>query len=276
MPSLYEQLEKQDSEYRHGSPAFLRTEPFEVPNYTGIKIAIVMAFILSLIALSGAWFLYSSLSSERSENKNQQLLQNEWQDEIGNLENQLEAYRGRVADLQSELEKNVAENQRLQRDVKEARALVQDLRDQVSEFEQRSVDLQSKLRNMEARNLPQAGPVEAVMPVVAPESGELEWASPADALPQETTQPIGTLPQEFKGKPLNAQILSVNRQFNFVVVNRGLQDQVRIGDRFSVRRGDDMIGEIEIEKLYDNFSAAAIHHESSQNQIQEGDEILTA
>ena len=69
------------------------------------------------------------------------------------------------------------------------------------------------------------------------------------------------------------QVLSVNRQFNFVVVNVGLRDKVKIGDVLRVEENGKLIGKIQVEKLYDNFSACAIMEETRPAQIHEGDMI---
>lgn len=69
------------------------------------------------------------------------------------------------------------------------------------------------------------------------------------------------------------QVLSVNRQFNFVVVNVGLRDKIKIGDVLRVEDKGKMIGKIQVEKLYDNFSACAIMEEIKPAQIHEGDLI---
>lgn len=69
------------------------------------------------------------------------------------------------------------------------------------------------------------------------------------------------------------QVLSVNRQFNFVVVNVGLRDKIKIGDVLRVEDKGKLIGKIQVEKLYDNFSACAIMEEIKPAQIHEGDPI---
>jgi uncharacterized protein YoxC len=70
------------------------------------------------------------------------------------------------------------------------------------------------------------------------------------------------------------RVMTVNKKFNFIVVNMGLKDGVKMGDRLEVRRGSESIGRVEVEKLYDDFSAATIANQKDNYEIQEGDQIV--
>ena len=72
------------------------------------------------------------------------------------------------------------------------------------------------------------------------------------------------------------QVLSVNRKFNFVVVNMGLRNQIKIGDVLRVEQNGQLIGRVQVEKLYENFSACGITEEIKPAQIQEGDLVRIA
>ena len=73
----------------------------------------------------------------------------------------------------------------------------------------------------------------------------------------------------------NASVMTVNRKFNFVVVNLGLKDNLKIGSQLAVVRDGKQIGVVQIEKLYDRFAAAAILNEAAKDKIEKGDEIRT-
>ncbi len=70
------------------------------------------------------------------------------------------------------------------------------------------------------------------------------------------------------------RVMTVNKKFNFVVVNMGLKDTLRMGDRLEVRRGNESIGQVEVEKLYDDFAAATIVKQKNNFEIQEGDQVV--
>ena len=73
--------------------------------------------------------------------------------------------------------------------------------------------------------------------------------------------------------PQGPKILTVNRKFNFVVVNLGLQDGVKMGDKLKALKHGKECATLQVEKLYDKFSAATIVEENAQLQVVEGDEI---
>ncbi len=69
------------------------------------------------------------------------------------------------------------------------------------------------------------------------------------------------------------RVLTVNRQFKFVVINTGIEDGAKIGDRYNVQREGKPAGSLQIEKLYDNFAAATIIEENPNAPIEVGDSI---
>jgi len=54
------------------------------------------------------------------------------------------------------------------------------------------------------------------------------------------------------------RILLVNRKFNFVIVNMGSKQGLKMGDQFLVSEGGDKIAKVQVEKLYDDYAAAKI------------------
>jgi hypothetical protein len=69
------------------------------------------------------------------------------------------------------------------------------------------------------------------------------------------------------------KVLTVNRKFNFVVINQGLQQGLKMGDKLKVLKQGKEIATVQIEKLYDKFSAATLVEEDPKKQVVEGDEI---
>jgi len=79
--------------------------------------------------------------------------------------------------------------------------------------------------------------------------------------------------QEWESDVLIPKIMTVNRPYQFVVINQGLKDKIRIGDRFRVERSERSIGTLKVERLYPSFSSAVIMSESEDSQIRPGDFI---
>lgn len=72
---------------------------------------------------------------------------------------------------------------------------------------------------------------------------------------------------------VDAKVLTVNRKFNFVVVNMGLKDGLKIGDQLKVVKGGADSATVQVEKLYDRFAAATILTEDPKDQVVEGDAV---
>jgi len=70
-----------------------------------------------------------------------------------------------------------------------------------------------------------------------------------------------------------AKVLTVNRKFNFVVISQGLQHGLKMGDKLRVLKQGQEVATIQVEKLYDKFSAASLLEEDPKQQVVEGDEI---
>jgi len=79
--------------------------------------------------------------------------------------------------------------------------------------------------------------------------------------------------QEWESDVLIPKIMTVNRPYQFVVINQGLRDKIKLGDQFRVKRSDHSIGTLEVERLYPSFSSALITSESEDSQIRPGDFI---
>jgi len=61
-----------------------------------------------------------------------------------------------------------------------------------------------------------------------------------------------------------------------VVVNLGLRDNLRMGDKLIVERDGKTVAGVEVEKLYDNFAAATIVDTRKNGEIKEGDLVRKA
>ena len=79
--------------------------------------------------------------------------------------------------------------------------------------------------------------------------------------------------------PTNAassgQVMVVNREYDFIVMNLGKNHGLSIGQELQVVRGNEVLGKVKVEKVYDELSAAAILPESKKESIREGDTVRT-
>ncbi len=69
------------------------------------------------------------------------------------------------------------------------------------------------------------------------------------------------------------QVIVVNREYDFIVMNLGKNHGLEIGQQFQVVRGTEVLGWVKVEKIYDELAAAAILPQSKKDQIREGDVV---
>ncbi|HPW64607.1 MAG TPA: hypothetical protein PLY30_00490, partial [Candidatus Omnitrophota bacterium] len=271
---------------------------------------IILAFILSLAAAGGAYFLYQNLGAERSARLD--------------LEEKYDASKERVLTLQSEKEQIKAAKEQFEAESEEYQRKAQTFESQVSQLKKQSsqiadakVTLEEQLREKEEklaamekritelqRQAEEAMKACKVTPsdvkatlsgMTAPGTGTthggLVFSSPEAAggstssvvaAPAAVTPSVGiSSAPAVSSVPASApvdlsrgtRILTVNRKFNFVVVNMGLKDGLKMGDQLKVVKGGVPSATLQIEKLYDKFAAATILNENAQNQVAEGDEV---
>jgi F0F1-type ATP synthase membrane subunit b/b' len=66
------------------------------------------------------------------------------------------------------------------------------------------------------------------------------------------------------------QVLVVNKEFDFVVINLGENDGLKVGSKLQVFKDNDVLGTVEVEKIYGNMSAATMMPDVQKDKIKEG------
>lgn len=72
---------------------------------------------------------------------------------------------------------------------------------------------------------------------------------------------------------LIGKVLTVNKEYSFVVVNLGRENKLKLGDVLSVYRNDEFIGRVQVEKVEEMVCAAAILPEWQDREFRENDEV---
>ncbi len=270
----------------------------------GLKWAVSGAFILALLSLGGSGYLYRSLNSETRERQALEAAQDQMRGKALDIEKSVQNYKTQIEELQAKLKnyetsqgqfKQVIEDNKkviaaLQEKLQATEAVINKISEPEAEPEPEIVtdpafepgppletaeELSARLSES-SPDLP-AGPVAA-----QPEKriAEASVAPPPVAAPAAAPKPAASVvPQPVASaapvKPLahKPQVLSVNRKFNFVVIGLGIKDGIQMGDTLEISRQEKVIGNAQVEKLYENFSAATLVHEDKEAPIKEGDSI---
>lgn len=76
-------------------------------------------------------------------------------------------------------------------------------------------------------------------------------------------------------KPMNGQVVAVSKEVNIVMLSVGEDEGVAKGDKFTVYRGSQFIGQVVVEEPYKDMSAARIIKDMTTKEIQKGDSVTT-
>lgn len=89
-----------------------------------------------------------------------------------------------------------------------------------------------------------------------------------------TPPPVPPLRGSGTGLPAaGGTVLVVNKEFSFIVVSLGDRDGVKQGQLLDVLRGGRPIAKVQVERVYENMSAANILPDQSKQEIKEGDTV---
>jgi chromosome segregation ATPase len=72
---------------------------------------------------------------------------------------------------------------------------------------------------------------------------------------------------------LEGQVLVVNKEFAFVVINLGQKDGLKESEILNVYRGQQFLGKVQVERIYDTMSSAVILPDVTAEEIKEGDMV---
>ena len=161
---------------------------------------------------------------------------------------ELAQMRGETDQFKRDLDAQRREKQTLTEEFAKAKQSYQALSNELTTLRQAKEALEKRVKEMLAARAKEAEQI-----VVRP-NGQPAPAQPA-------------------AKNLEGKVLVVNREFNFVVLNLGSKDGLKAGSRFNVLKGDKKIGTVEVERLYENMSAANVLEEEKKGQVKEGDTV---
>ena len=73
----------------------------------------------------------------------------------------------------------------------------------------------------------------------------------------------------------DGQVVVINREYDFIVMNLGKNHGLTVGQEFKIVRDNEVLGRVRVEKVYDELSAAALLPNSKKNSIREGDLVTS-
>jgi|GEM_PF-3380226 len=237
---------------QESSPLFMKEKASALKGpFTGILFAVIVitVVILSAVKAYNTSHELSRLKEQQMQNSVSALSQT-----VQSLESALQNTAAQTSVLSQEISYIRRENEQLKKDVDqttgERETLTGDLK-----------DAQEKIAVLEQSRQATQDETARQMGVLRRTVGNLNAQIEAQAQHAEESR--------FAPK---AQVVQVNSQYGFVVINQGAQQGVNEGNEFDVRRSDSVLGRIKVLQARKNVSAAQIV--SGAGAIEKGDEVV--
>ncbi len=257
-------MQEPDIKLNKSNPSYLPAGQPNAPRLIGVKISIFLVFILAAGSLAASGYLYQMLNVERRERVALEAAKVQLEDKVSALQEESNQYKDSAAKIQEQLKAYTEDRDQYKKQLEAAQTENGELKEKVKSLEESS--------NALAANSPVAiGAVAGAQPTVADLANQLPGTQAASA-----SANTGSAQPDLSASAPAApafQVMTVNRKFNFVVINVGSKDQIKMGDKLNVEHSQKAIATIQVEKVYDRFSAAAILEESKESPIKEGDPI---
>lgn len=178
---------------------------------------------------------------------------------------ELAQLRKESSGFKTQLDQAQASAKTLTDDLAKAKQSYQALSNELTTLRQAKEALEKRVKEMLAARAKEAEQIVVTNPAAA---GAAQGAGAAPA----AARPAASIPA--KGTTAEGKVLVINREYDFVVVNLGSKDGIRKGSRFAVLRGEKPIMNVEVDKVYDNMSAANMMEEEKKgSEVKEGDTV---
>ena len=171
-----------------------------------------------------------------------------------------------VEDREQEIRRITKDLEQAQSQQKQATSQLSDLQSERDSVKKQLADLESAKNTLEAKLAEATGrPTVELDKVVV--NGQ---ASPGNGAPAAASSAF----TPSSASATNGQVVVINREYDFVVMNMGKNHGLAIGQQFKIVRGSEVLGTVKVEKVYDELSAAAILPDSKKESIKEGDAVV--
>jgi len=181
-------------------------------------------------------------------------------EQLTQMTHQLTEERQAKETLAKSVDERQQELDRLNKDLGQARSERGTLTEQLTKLQSEQETLQARLAKAEQAK---AELETKVLEMSEHPSVELEKVVVTSASPSEAFS--SQLPAR------QGQVIVVNREYDFIVMNLGKRQGLALGQEFQIIRGQEVLGRVKVEKIYDELSAAAILQGSNEDAIREGD-----
>jgi len=264
-------------------------------NFAGtMRIILILMSIVALCAVSGAVALYVMKEEEITKRVNVEKKLQETQETKQQIENKLQKAELEIAqkitDIEQSREQYRAALKQLtdkEAEHKELQSMFDQKMNEIftlkADYEKKAKDAKSLEVKLERINTEyedikvQLGHIrmakEALENRIIQMSKKARPAKGVDLEEVVVTSPGGALSMTQLPPParLEGQVLVVNKEFAFVVINLGERDGLKETNVLEVFRGTQFMGKVKVERIYDTMSSAVLIPDVTVGEIKEGD-----
>ncbi len=247
----------------------------------GAKIVSLLAFILCFVFVGISVYFYVAIEREKAEKLT---LQNELAQvmkERKKLSMELEELKVIKGDLEIRLSGLETEAKMVAANYEKEKSQNDQLRNRLKKKEQEFDTIEKKLKTVTEQKEKLQGMIETEKEKYGQLKERVEKLVEMKGVLEEKVRDIinkqgielERIVIKSEGE-LEGKVVVVNRDYNFIVVDIGANDDIELGDFFTVFRNGKYIGEAQVERIYDTMSAATIVKEVSQNAIMADDDVI--
>ncbi len=239
---------------------------------------IIILFILSLMALSGLLYWekekitakYNVTLSKYEDEKR------ELKDKVYQLRLAYEKTLEKASSLEKELEEKAKNYESLKKEYESAIALRKFIEEKFSSLTLSSQKSEEKLLSVAEKLEKGVSQLNALNAAIARQvrnigGRKIRQKKKAKELPEVVIKEEPVKKKAENVKKLTARLMTINREYNFVTINKGLVDGIKIGDIFSVVRDGEEIAQVKVSEIRDFVSLALVINIKHGIMLKEGD-----
>jgi archaellum component FlaC len=194
--------------------------------------------------------------------------------EAASLEAELSKRRSKVDSIKNEINEIEEETAKASKSIEQTVLNIEEIRRRVANVVKDTLSLREELILLQKTKSALEGQLAQYSSRKKPESS-IKSIESQPVFEPEPQPPTETTPPQAEDV-LRGEVLTVNREFDFIVVSLGKNEGVAEGMVFDVFRDDDILGQVEIETVRTNISAASLINKEAISLMRAGDKIRPA
>ncbi len=185
-------------------------------------------------------------------------------------EQQLAAIEKDTISSQQEIKDLLNQKKELTEKISSASSEICDLENRLAILKQTTAALERHLKKMM-----RISGIKTKRKEVLPQKAISSTKAEIEPAATEAAPPAVSLPliSSSKTAPLEGEVLVVNREFNFIVISLGKRNGLKEGDRLNVYDNDRLLGEVSVETVRENISAASGGKDLDAYRLRSGNKV---